>query len=392
MALEDEIIARLNQEIGKDLKNLKKAKLCLKQHNERLREIHGKVSPEIFSISPILTNLPLCPFQLDPNDLKVPSFLKSTLTGGHKHLEELDTLIDRVSQSQQENARKVALFDEILDSVSGNLKKITTLQHMVEYVRIQKDIEELSDLLKSSLMGRDDQKTIGLYLSLTGDGLDGNSQNSVLGRLRTIEAAHLKDFALQTAIYWHDNLKEKFSRDFESVLKSIKWPHLANTSIEVPKASKDALNKLTTFAEYLFLIRPPIAPTAGHVVIAPGITCPPISEPIALLLKPFRQRFEYHFSGVRQTNRLDKPEWYLTQILTWAKDNHIFVGQNIQPAALKAGLAEHNVRLEFVRGLVQLTMEKLNEDVGEIFLDENLFAHLLDEVLSFELELKEFLG
>lgn len=135
---------------------------------------------------------------------------------------------------------------------------------------------------------------------------------------------------------------------------------------------------------------------------------------MTLLLKPFRQRFEYHFSGVRQTNRLDKPEWYLTQILTWAKDNHIFVGQNIQPGALKAGLSEHNVRvsemrkgfdlrpiefisvfsfqLEFVRGLVQLTMEKLNEDIEEIFTDESLFAHLLDEVLSFELELKEFLG
>lgn len=49
-------------------------------------------------------------------------------------------------------------------------------------------------------------------------------------------------------------------------------------------------------------------------------------------------------------------------------------------------------QLEFVRGLVQMTMAKLNEDIEEIFMDENLFAHLLDEILSFELELKEFLG
>lgn len=45
-----------------------------------------------------------------------------------------------------------------------------------------------------------------------------------------------------------------------------------------------------------------------------------------------------------------------------------------------------------MRGLVQLCMEKLNEDIEEIFMDDSLFAHLLDEVLSFELELKEFLG
>lgn len=47
MALEDEIVARLNQEIGKDLKDLKKAKICLKQHHERLREIRGKVSRDL---------------------------------------------------------------------------------------------------------------------------------------------------------------------------------------------------------------------------------------------------------------------------------------------------------------------------------------------------------
>lgn len=36
-------------------------------------------------------------------------------------------------------------------------------------------------------------------------------------------------------------------------------------------------------------------------------------------------------------------------------------------------------------------MEKLSEDIAEIYPDEHLFAHLLDEVLSFELELKETL-
>lgn len=44
MALEDEIVAGLNEVIGKDLKNLKKAKICLKQNQERLKEIRGKVS------------------------------------------------------------------------------------------------------------------------------------------------------------------------------------------------------------------------------------------------------------------------------------------------------------------------------------------------------------
>lgn len=45
--------------------------------------------------------------------------------------------------------------------------------------------------------------------------------------------------------------------------------------------------------------------------------------------------------------------------------------------------------MEFVRGLVQLVVEKLCLDIGDICADDHLFAHLLDETLSFEQELRE---
>lgn len=45
-----------------------------------------------------------------------------------------------------------------------------------------------------------------------------------------------------------------------------------------------------------------------------------------------------------------------------------------------------------MRGLVQLTIEKLALDIEEISRDENLFAHLLDETLAFEAELRENFG
>lgn len=170
-------------------------------------------------------------------------------------MEELDGVIDRVTTTGKENEQKLKLFQGILDSVSGNLKKITTLQHLVEYVKVQRDIEEISEELKSCIKGKDDHKTISLYLSLCGGG-DHQSQSSVIGRLRDVEAAHLKDYATKTATYWHDNLLEKFSRDFEGVLKSIKWPHFANMQVmDQPNVSKEALHRLTTFSEYLFLVR-----------------------------------------------------------------------------------------------------------------------------------------
>lgn len=62
-----------------------------------------------------------------------------------------------------------------------------------------------------------------------------------------------------------------------------------------------------------------------------------------------RYRFLYHFFGSRPTNRLDKPEWYYTQLLNWAKDNHIFVGTHIQPALNLAGHSDINIRVNIQR-------------------------------------------
>lgn len=124
----------------------------------------------------------------------------------------------------------------------------------------------------------------------------------------------------------------------------MKWPHLQQ-SLEVFTPSKELLHKLSIVSEYLFLIKPPGDPNSGCIKITPVIICPPISLPIQLLIKPFRQRFQYHFSGTRQTNRLDKPEWYYTQILSWIRDNQLLVSQNLQSAAGKAGVTELNVRV-----------------------------------------------
>lgn len=45
-----------------------------------------------------------------------------------------------------------------------------------------------------------------------------------------------------------------------------------------------------------------------------------------------------------------------------------------------------------MRGLVQLAIEKMAIDIEVISRDEHLFAHLLDETLAFEHELRDSIG
>lgn len=53
-------------------------------------------------------------------------------------------------------------------------------------------------------------------------------------------------------------------------------------------------------------------------------------------------RFRYHFDGKRQTNRLDKPEWYFTHVLNLMHEHKPFMTTHIQPLLEKGGYGDVN--------------------------------------------------
>lgn len=302
-------------------------------------------------------------------------------------MDDVDTKLDNLEQYQKKVQNKIEKYKKIHANIQESIQKISELEHLVEYFRVLQDIQDISLELSNCIHSKDEQKIVNLFLSLSGSP---ESSDSVIGRLQDVDAPHMKLYARRMALYWHDIIKDKLSTEFESILKTIKWPNLGHV-IDSFNPSKDALNKLQSLAEYLFLVQLPGYDRFMYVKLSPSIVCPPTSTPIELLVKPFKIRFDYHFNGSRQTNRPDKPEYFFTQILNWAKDNHHFVSEIFQVPAKRA-CASDNIRLDFVRGLVQLCIEKLLDDIEEICLDEQLFAHLIDEILSFEQDIKSVLS
>lgn len=302
-------------------------------------------------------------------------------------IDDIDEKVEILSRYEEKIADKIHKYYEVQEEIQNHLDKISDLERLVEYYRVVQDIQDINNELSRCINSKDEQKIVSLYLSLSGST---ESTDSVIGRLNDVDAPNLKLYAKRVALHWYEIIKEKLSADFEVILKAMKWPNLGHL-IEAFNPTKDAINKLTALAEYLFLVQKPGYDRFTYVKLAPSIVCPPISIPIELLINPFRFRFKYHFMSSRQTNRPDKPEYFFTQILNWAKDNQHFVGEIFQGPATRAGGSE-NVRLEFVRGLVQLTIEKLINDIEEISFNEQLFAHLIDEILSFEQDIKTLLS
>jgi hypothetical protein len=72
--------------------------------------------------------------------------------------------------------------------------------------------------------------------------------------------------------------------------------------------------------------------------------------PLIALMEPLNLRFRYHFDGKRQTNRLDKPEWYFTHVMNLMHDHRIFITTIVQRLLDKGGYGEINAMVGFLSG------------------------------------------
>lgn len=182
------IVERINREVGADVKNLGRCRTIIAEYTDRVQSVEAELLVEGNS---------------------VPSMVKSTLAKCRDAHETLALEKEKIANFQELLDGKLDSYRKVLQGASRNLNKIRSLQCLVEYFKIIKDIQEVSKSLTASVKGKDDQKTIGLYLSLYGGS---GSANSIIGRLEDVEATNLKSFADGTARYWYSVIKEKFSK------------------------------------------------------------------------------------------------------------------------------------------------------------------------------------
>ncbi|XP_073184593.1 RAD50-interacting protein 1 isoform X2 [Lepidochelys kempii] len=296
----------------------------------------------------------------DLNCLKKLGKLIEELSENKKQLEEQVLTVSSEVPKRIQNALKNAedskkslsqllgeetvLFDSInshlltaqpwMEDLGVLISQIEEVERHLAYLKWISQIEELSDNIQQYLMTNNVPEAATTLASMAE--LDIKLQES--------SCSHLLTFVRSTVKFWHKILKDKLSRD-------------------------ELLTKPKQLPEKYSL--PP---------------SPPVILPMQIMLNPLQKRFKYHFTGNRQTNVLSKPEWYLTQVLMWIGNHAKFLDDKIQPILDKAG-SSVNARLEFSRALVMLILEKLAADIVCLLYDDNLFCHLVDEVLLFEREL-----
>ncbi|XP_054669571.1 RAD50-interacting protein 1 isoform X2 [Grus americana] len=357
----------------------------------------------------------------------VSEFVEREVGNDYDSLRKLDNLIDKLSENKKQleeqvltvssevpkriqNALKNAedskkslsrlLEEETLlsDSISSHLLKaqpwmedldvlisqVEEIERHLSYLKWISRIEELSDSIQQYLMTNNVPEAASTLAFMAE--LDIKLQES--------SCSHLLAFVRSTVKFWHKILKDKLSSDFEEVLTQLRWPFVGPPQsqafgLAAPAIAADVYNNLEMLFCQLLKLQ-----TSDELLTKPKQLpekyslppSPPIILPIQIMLNPLQKRFKYHFTGNKQTNVLNKPEWYLTQVLMWIGNHAKFLDDKIQPILDKAG-SSVNAGLEFSRALVMLILEKLAVDIPCLLYDDTLFCHLVDEVLLFEREL-----
>ncbi|GJE85916.1 RINT-1 family protein [Phanerochaete sordida] len=181
---------------------------------------------------------------------------------------------------------------------------------------------------------------------------------------------------------WND-VKAVFSSTLQTIAEKLQWPLPVNYAIasqEDRKAFESAfynLLKLQSIGEKLHASAPRERTERDGLY------------PLQALVHPVSLRFKYHFESTRQTNRLDKPEWYFTHILNVSHEHRPFMESVVQPLLARTEFRGTDAWREFTLLLLPLLARKLRKTVPALIAHPPVLAHTIYQALAFDSSLRD---
>jgi len=158
--------------------------------------------------------------------------------------------------------------------------------------------------------------------------------------------------------------RRKLEKDLKNVLKLLKWPLTTETDSLNQNYTSDLKSLIAQMTKLQFSFN---ESTSGVLWF------------ITILTKPILLRFKYHFSGDRETNRIDKPEWYLDFITSMLKYHMEFLVNAVHPA-MEMGSVD--IIFHFARSLILGVHAHLESKWDLIKSSKELLCHTIDEMVA----------
>jgi RAD50-interacting protein 1 len=120
---------------------------------------------------------------------------------------------------------------------------------------------------------------------------------------------------------------------------------------------------------------------------------------LEVMVQPLAIRFRFHFYGEKPTNRLDKPEYFLTHVLDLLERHGSFISDMLGPILDQRVLDQEALESvytdalsAFITALLPMVEAKCLSFLPQISQQPQLFSHFLHELLAFDTALRDMWG
>ncbi|GBE78415.1 hypothetical protein SCP_0113030 [Sparassis crispa] len=289
-----------------------------------------------------------------------------------------------------------SLSEELVSSLAASDGKPTLLENLETLHRLLKELESVRSYVQ----------IIERALKLSASAVEQIRSSSSLSSLSEYEALQQFIASVHTAcvqvedsagqgnlqiLSFLDSVREQTWLDIKNVVSAallsasekLHWPtpvdYVSVTDEDRNMFQSAFLNllKLQTMGEKLH------ASAKGKGVEREGLYA------IQALVQPVSLRFKYHFEGTRQTNRLDKPEWYFAHILNVSHEHRPFMETTVQHLLNGTQYRGIIAWREFTMLLLPLLARKLRHTVPSLLTHPPVLAHTIYQALTFDSTIKD---
>lgn len=198
-------------------------------------------------------------------------------------------------------------------------------------------------------------------------------------------APHLIDQVMTLTKDLFEHIKLKWEGRLKATLEKMGWPkkdmNTLGTNIE----------DWSRYTELLLKLQEPSLLSATSESNSQTSTEPAVLLPLATMVHPLALRFRFHFYGEKPTNRLDKPEYFLSHILDLLEQHHNFLSDFFQPildARIqqddRLDLAYTDAISSFITALLPMASAKCLSLLPQLTSQPQLMSHFIHELMSFD--------
>ncbi|KAG9223134.1 hypothetical protein CCMSSC00406_0000177 [Pleurotus cornucopiae] len=273
----------------------------------------------------------------------------------------------------------------LLEDIQSLHRELDELSNLKEYVLVIERAVKLSDA--SAQQTRDLPLTqpisissISQYRALHDFVEQVAEQCSTAADSTGTKTLHLVSFLRTLRDRTWQNIKDILAERLLSAAETLQWPRPVEyhaASLEHRQAFEHAFLNLLRLQD---LARKVVSPDGS---VREGL------YPIQALVRPISLRFKYHFEGSRDTNKLDKPEWYFTHVLNVAHEHRSFMDTIVQTLLASEKIQGINAWDEFTSLLLPILTKKLRRTVPVLLPHPSLLAHTIYQALAFDAALRD---